>query len=205
MSTGTNVDGDNGPGRKKRTGGRSARVREQALEAALAELGEVGYSGFNMARIAARAGVHETTIYRRWPTKEDLVIDACMAFADQQLPVPDTGDLATDLRIVLDNIVTAMSSPVGHNIVFLGMSARTIPEFAEVGPAFWRSRLEIGQQVFDYAAARGDWPADYDKETIFAELLGPLIATYFLLGKEIDDEYLNARVGQIMALYQPGK
>lgn len=200
MSNEISVDGDNGESRRKRTGGRSARVRAQVLEAALAELGDVGFSGFNMGRIAARAGVHETTIYRRWPRKEDLVIDACMEFADQRLPVPDTGDLATDLRLVLDNIVTAMSSPEGHNMVFLSMSARSIPEFAKAGPEFWRSRLSIGQRVFDQAAERGDWPADYDKEMIFAELLGPLIATYFLLGKEIDDDYLDARVNQILRL-----
>lgn len=200
MSNKKTVNKDNEDSRRRRTGGRSARVRAQVLEAVLVELGEVGYSGFNMARIAARAGVHESTIYRRWPRKEDLVIDACMQFADKHLPVPDTGDLATDLKIVLNNIVTVMSSPQGHNMVFLGMAARSIPEFAEAGPEFWRARLSIGQQVFDHAVERGDWPADYDKEVVFAELLGPIIATYFLLGREIDDDYLDARVSQIMRL-----
>ena len=55
MSNKKTVNKDNEDSRRRRTGGRSARVRAQVLEAVLVELGEVGYSGFNMARIAARA------------------------------------------------------------------------------------------------------------------------------------------------------
>ena len=153
-----------------------------------------------MGRVATRAEALETTVYRRWPTKEQLVTDACIDLADEHLPVPDTVDLETDLHVVLSNIVKLMSSPQGRHLVFLSMSARTIPEFEEAGPDFWRNRLLIGQQVFDRAAARGDWPAHYDKELVFAELLGPLIATYFLLNKDIDEAYIDERIRQIMRL-----
>ena len=200
MSEDPHIDDESATQPKKRTGGRSARVRAQVLKAALEELVDCGYSGFKMGRVATRAGVHETTVYRRWPTKEQLVTDACMDLADEHLPVPDTGDLETDLRIVLSNIVKLMSSPEGRHLVFLSMSTRTIPEFEEVGPDFWRTRLSIGQQVFDRAVARGAWPANYDKELVFAELLGPLIATYFLLNKEIDEAYIDERILQIMRL-----
>ena len=63
-------------GRKARLGGRSARVREAVLNAAFAELGEKGYDNFSMEAVARRSGVHKTTVYRRWPTRDALVVDA---------------------------------------------------------------------------------------------------------------------------------
>src|SRR5262245_19167911 len=64
------------PARKPRLGGRSARVREAVLAAAFAELDEHGYRGFNIESVARRSGVHKTTIYRRWPTREALLVYA---------------------------------------------------------------------------------------------------------------------------------
>jgi len=188
------------PQKRRRTGGRSAIVKSKVMESALVELNDHGYSHFNVGRIAERAGVHESTIYRRWPTREGLIIDACLHFADRQLPIPDTGDLRTDLRIALGNVAAAATSPIGQSLAFIGISARSTAEFAEVGPAFWRTRIDISQQIFDRAVSRGDWPAGYDKEMLFGELIGPILTHYFLLGNEIDADFIEARVDVILAL-----
>lgn len=80
-------------------GGRSERVVEQVLVATVAELAESGYRAFRVDVVCAAAGVHKTTIYRRWPGKKPLVEAAVVwmrRFA-HDIPLPDTGSLERDL------------------------------------------------------------------------------------------------------------
>src|SRR5438445_13559594 len=74
---------------KRRPGGRSARVRQAVLDAAFAELGEKGYGGLSIEAVAQRSGVAKTTVYRRWPTRDELVDDALDSRSDRYEPVQD--------------------------------------------------------------------------------------------------------------------
>src|SRR5512144_909234 len=87
---------------RRRPGGRSARVRASVLEAAFAVLRETGSEAFSIADVAARSGVHETSIYRRWGTKSALILEASLHFAQGAIAIPDTGALRTDLIALLD-------------------------------------------------------------------------------------------------------
>jgi len=169
------------------------------LDSALVELGEVGHAGFTMARVAQRAGVHETTVYRRWPKREDLIVDAFMQLTDAELPVPNTGSLAGDLRIVLTNLARLFETPIGQSMVSIGFSARMIPDFSASSVALVKARIEIGQQVFAHAIARGEWPSGYDELAVFTELVGPLLARYFLLHEAITPEVIDARIEAVLA------
>ena len=80
-----------------RTGGRSERVVRDVLRATIDELARSGYAALRVDDVAARAGVNKTTVYRRWPTKTDLVAAAIRASAGQHEPVPDTGSARRDL------------------------------------------------------------------------------------------------------------
>src|SRR5438094_8033869 len=82
---------------KRRPGGRRARIRQAVLDAAFAELGEKGYGGLSIEAVAQRSGVAKTTVYRRWPTRNELVADALDSRSDRYEPVPDTGSLRGDL------------------------------------------------------------------------------------------------------------
>ena len=95
--TSTRTSEQPGPTRS-RPGGRSARVRAGVLAAARELVAEQGYEPVSIEQIAARAGVHKTTVYRRWPTKARLVMDAVEDMSAERVPVPDTGALASDLR-----------------------------------------------------------------------------------------------------------
>src|ERR687889_1012279 len=83
-----------------RPGGRTTRTRTAVLEAALDELAQRGWDQVSVETIAARAGVHKTTVYRRWGGKDRLVVDAVMEFAQTSIAVPDTGDVGEDLRLL---------------------------------------------------------------------------------------------------------
>src|SRR5215216_5271004 len=81
-----------------RPGGRTARTRAAVLDATLDELASRGWDRVSVETIAARAGVHKTTVYRRWGGKDQLVAEAVEAEADSRVQVPDSGDIGQDLR-----------------------------------------------------------------------------------------------------------
>jgi AcrR family transcriptional regulator len=93
---------------------RNERSRQAILEATADLLGEVGYTKLALEAVAARARVGKQTIYRWWPDKGALVLDAYMDLvqADADLSLPDTGDLRADLRTVLRTTIDALADPV---------------------------------------------------------------------------------------------
>src|SRR5438105_12835542 len=95
--------------RHARTGGRSARVVASILAATVAELARSGYASFRIDEVAARAGVNKTTIYRRWPTKAELVRAALMA-SDDPGPPPSTGAVRSDLLALLRATIARIES-----------------------------------------------------------------------------------------------
>src|SRR3954451_5268102 len=85
------------PAEKGRPGGRTARVRAAVLAAVEAELAERGYDGLSIDGVAARSGVHRTTVYRRWRTVDGLLVDLLATAADDAWAPTDTGSLEGDL------------------------------------------------------------------------------------------------------------
>ena len=183
---------------KRRTGGRSARVRNTVLEKALLELSENGYLAFSIAAVAKRAEVHETTIYRRWPTREELILDTISEFANSQLTTINSGSLAKDLEHNMRSIVQLIQTPIGSTLIFLGFTAHTVPEFKALNLQLWEDRIRIGQSIFEHAIERGEWPKKYDQYRVFSEVVGPLLTHYFLLQRPISDEMIQQRVQSIL-------
>lgn len=92
---------------------RSQPTRQAILTAALDLAAEVGYRGLSIEGIAARAGAGKQTIYRWWPSKGAVLFDALLALAegDGEPELPDTGDLAADLKLVLAATVDELNNP----------------------------------------------------------------------------------------------
>ena len=93
---------------------RNERSRRAILTATADLIGEVGYTKLAVEAIAARAGVGKQTIYRWWPDKGAVVLDAYLALvgADQGLTFPDSGYLEADVRVVLETMVDSLTDPV---------------------------------------------------------------------------------------------
>src|SRR5271156_7094325 len=106
-----------------RTGGRSARVREAILDAALSELIDGGYAALSVEAVAARAGVNKTTIYRRWPTLDDLLVEALTEWSHDALPAQDTGNIETDLLALGRQLADIQNGGVGRQVVALVLTA----------------------------------------------------------------------------------
>src|SRR5207302_1478331 len=99
---------------------RSAEADAAIRQATVDLLATEGYAGLTMSGVAARAGVSTATLYRRWRSKLDLVLDVLAARAEES-PVPDTGTLEGDCRAVLHNLVekarTTQSTPLMAGLV----------------------------------------------------------------------------------------
>ncbi|WP_210571899.1 TetR/AcrR family transcriptional regulator [Streptomyces sp. GESEQ-4] len=114
---------------KTRRGGRNA-VRARVLEAVLELVAEHGLNGVRYDQIAERAGVHRASVYRNWPSVDELVYDAVAGYAEQMNPIADTGDIRADLVEVLLSLEATLNSPMGQ--VIMRAMHRPGPDFPRV-------------------------------------------------------------------------
>lgn len=184
---------------KARTGGRSARVVSDVVAAALQVFAERGYAGFSMDEVATRAGVNKTTVYRRWPTKADLVGAALFSLRDHDPELPDTGSVREDLIRILCQRVPEMVTPHRRAIMNAVLLSHAEPELQSVLQRLRRERPAIPAVVLDRAVARGELPADVDRRLVVEALLGPLHTRAYLKREPISDGYVTALVNLVVA------
>src|SRR5690348_11351744 len=127
--------------RARRPGGRTARNRAAIFEATLAELALHGYADLSFDAIAAEAGVHKTTIYRRWRSREQLVADAFMDAAERRLEVADTGNIDRDARILARSVAVTLAQPFLAEAVRVTLAMTSPQVRRDITTRFWRSRL----------------------------------------------------------------
>jgi AcrR family transcriptional regulator len=166
--------------RASRPGGRTARVRSDVLAAVEAELAEHGYDGLTIDGVAARSGVHRTTVYRRWKTVAGLLVDLLQAGADDSWEPADTGSLEGDLIAVNREVHTALTARPSVTQAVIAASFRT-PEAAEALTQFWLDRYERTAIVVRRAVARGEIPASVDAHQLLLTATGPLYHQLVLL------------------------
>ena len=158
-----------------RPGGRTARTRAAVLEAALDELAARGWDQVSVESIAARAGVHKTTLYRRWGGKDRLVAEALEAAADRRIQVPDSGDIDRDLHTLARAVLAILTSRDGAATVrALVAGAQGSPEVGRVVRRFWATRLAHVGPIVDRAVSRGQLPPGTDPDDLMRYLAAPL-------------------------------
>ncbi len=177
----------------RRPGGRSARVRAAVIAATLDELVDRGYAGMTVQGVAVRAGVHKTSLYRRWGSKGALLADALLAQSAPDAPAPDTGALRTDLFALW------RTAPPGRERASLGRTvevsralaaAADDPEVAAVHALLWQRRLDLVTTAVERAARRGELPNDADPELLLDLLIGPFQSRVISRGRAPDLSFL---------------
>jgi AcrR family transcriptional regulator len=150
-------------------------VAESVFAAAIAELSARDYADISVESIAARAGVHKTTVYRRWGSKAEIIRQALAGAAVAGIPVPDAGNLADDLRALARAVQAVLSAPEGAAITrSLIVGGMTSPEIAGLMSQFWAARLAAISVIVDRAAKRRELPADTDPAALMHALVAPL-------------------------------
>jgi AcrR family transcriptional regulator len=141
--------------RRPHTGSRRNEAAEQAILLAAGELLAAGDGALiTVAAIAERAGVGKQTIYRWWPSKSAVLLDAMIHRADAIAPVPDSGDLQTDLRLFLRS--TFAAAP-GNRSLLLGVLREALGDVATMDrlAAFTAARRNALAQILGRARTRG--------------------------------------------------
>jgi AcrR family transcriptional regulator len=187
---------------------RSEKARRAILEAATELLLVQGLSAVSMDAVAERAGVSKATIYRWWPTKESLALDALFnEWASARPPARDTGSLRGDLLSLLRPWATLASSrPYGRVIAALITEAQMNPAFAaEYRTRFVEPRREQGREVFRRAIERGEVPADTKIEVGLDMLYGPLYHRLLHGHAPLNDRFVRDVVDTALDGVLPGR
>jgi AcrR family transcriptional regulator len=178
---------------------RAQRSRQTVLAAAFGLLEESGVAGFSVDEVARRSGVAKTTIYRHWPTRAALVLDACAKITAEP-EIPDTGTLAGDLQMhlttIADLLQTANWSAVLPSIVD---AAERDAEFATLHGKIQRGHAAPVHEIIRRAIARGELPTDTDPATTAAALLGPLFYRRWFSREPLDGAFIDSVVQRTTA------
>jgi len=183
---------------------RRGRPRNEAcsgeiLSATLDLVAEVGVAGLTMDAVATRAGVGKATIYRRWSSKEALMLDAWMSCV-QKPAVPDTGTLRGDLDVLLGGISHPLSDATLQR-VFPQMiaAAKVNPDVAEAYRAFITNRRLPLLTVLRRAVERGEIDPAVDIEVVQDLLIAPLMYRWLVTDAPIDAAVIGLIIATVTA------
>lgn len=158
---------------------RDGVARTRILEAALELLEEVGFSSATTDAIAERAGASKATIYRWWPNKAAVLIEALREAVAQELPFPDTGDLREDVRLQLENFVKLLTGRRGRFFKAFIAAAQSDSEVAAAFLSVWiQPRRATTKEVLRRHQESGRLAPDLNLDLVLDLLYGPL---YFRL------------------------
>lgn len=184
--------------------GTDARI----LAAAQDLLTERGYERYSIDEVAHRAGVAKTTLYRRWPTKDHLIV-AVVAKIQDDVPVADTGDIRHDLVTYLEAIVagldrmrrvgTSADGPSAGLVAELVAAAARHPDVGQAVRAVFARRNALPLALLESARARGDLHSDAQPDVIFDELAGAVYYRLLITGEPFGGDYASRLVDQVLA------
>ena len=183
--TDTDVEVHRPPGRP-----RSAEADRAILRAAVDLLADEGYGGVTMEGVAARAGVGKATVYRRWPCKSALVVDAVTACRESGSQPPDTGSTRDDLLVFVRGFMHHLrTSDAGRVMPALVAELSRNPELAaEFREGFVQPRRAKVLEAVRRGVERGEVRPDVDAELIADGVVALLMHRFLVTGMEIDDE-----------------
>jgi AcrR family transcriptional regulator len=177
---------------------RSEEAHKAILDATLDLLVEVGFSAMTVEGVASRAGVGKATIYRRWPSKLPLVVEAF-----GQLPgfeEVDTGDLAEDLKKMLRGYLQAFNaSPLAAVLPSLAGERAHNPELSELFEPVSKGRRQPLVRAFERAVDRGEIPEDTDVELAADLVVGPIAVSLFFKGGRLNPRMVGPMVDMALS------
>jgi AcrR family transcriptional regulator len=148
-------------------------VRAQILAATVELVARHGVAGVRYDEVADLAGVNRRSVYRNWPARDDLVREALQQFAEDTMPIEDTGVLRRDLANLLTALADVMATPTGRALEQVLHSARESPDLLQAVTAVLDQRMITVGRLLDRAIDRGEIPPA-DAEFLTGLLIGPV-------------------------------
>lgn len=185
-----------------RVRGRAADVVSRVMNATAHELGRVGYAALRIEDVAERSGVNKTTIYRRWPTKPELVVEAIkqqvtLAFGSRAgLGLSDTGTLRGDLRA---SLLTGIGlNPAQLGILRTVQTERSVPEIDAITRHLRDGMQQVRIAIVQRAIARGELPRNTDA-ALLIDLVSAPVQRALLFDEPIDAAYIDRVLDVVLA------
>jgi len=173
------------------------RERE-ILDAALEVLSEVGYDRLTMDAVAQRAKASKATLYRRWNSKATLVVDA-LASQKASPPVPDSGDLRTDLLTAFCGMGGLTDHDTTQTFGAVMTALSTDPEFAaEFRTRVLQPKAQLSRALFQRAVDRGEVRPDLDLDLVAPALAGIVLHRLFVMGETPGPTLIEHVIDQII-------
>ncbi|AJT69528.3 hypothetical protein T261_7931 [Streptomyces lydicus] len=176
---------------------RGERMRQAVLAATVDLLTSQGLAATTVGAVARAAGVHETSVYRRWKTRENLIFDALATHSDHALPTPDTGDVHADLTALFTALARYLATPAGTALLHLG-TVRGDDDLEDGRRSYWSTRLERAEALVRRGIDRGELAADADPHLVVEAITGPLLARVLLTGEPLEEPLVPRLVDLVL-------
>ncbi|WP_431972392.1 TetR/AcrR family transcriptional regulator [Nocardia sp. bgisy134] len=161
-----------------------------------------GYHGFEIPDAAHNAGVHPTTIYRRWQGKQDLVADAMLAHMEQQIHVPDTGSLRGDLTELLHEVTAVLAQPPLLALLRVQVAIADSVEGVDAARRrFWATRFRSSAALVEQAMSRGELPAQTDAQELAEFAIAPIYLRVLVTGGLVDEAFIRSCVERALRAF----
>jgi AcrR family transcriptional regulator len=186
-SQGKTIEGKRPPGRP-----RSEAARKAILRTTLRLLRHTGYNDLSIEAISTEANVGKATVYRWWPNKGALVVEAFASSVYRQLLFPDTGSVYSDLGVQMRRVVRLFRSRRGRILAALIGGGQTDPELIEAfrDRFVWPRRLEA-YETLRRGIERGELPVDSNLDLILDSLYGAIYMRFLIWQKGLTEEFVE--------------
>jgi AcrR family transcriptional regulator len=182
---------------------RVRRSKASVLKVTAELLTETGLGGVSVDEVARRSGVAKTTIYRHWPTRSDLLMEACSQLGTEQ-EVPDTGSVEGDISTLLTNLaellLTARWASVVPSVVD---AAERDADIAAIHGRLQRGHARPFQEVIARAKRNGEISRNVDSAAMIAALIGPLFYRRWFSRESLDDKVVKDVVKRVIDFARP--
>jgi AcrR family transcriptional regulator len=192
---------DNGLNGSKRLPGRprSEPARKAIYRSTLRLLRRTGFSELTIEAIAADANVGKATVYRWWPNKGALVVDAFASSAEHQLHFPDTGSVFRDMSLQMSQFLGILRSPRGRIVAELLGAGQSEPELlAAFRERFLRPRRQEAYKTLRRGIERGELPRELDLDLVLDTLYGAIYMRFLIRHDELSENYIRQVCGLVL-------
>ena len=178
---------------------RDEAARRRILQAALDLMDEVAFAQVTAEAIAERAGTSKATVYRWWPNKAAVVIEAFREAIAPELPLRDTGSLRGDLTTQVRNFARMLSGRGGRMLRSFVAASRSDPEVAAAFRSIWSDpRRAEAREMLRQKQAGGQLRPDADLDLVLDSLYGPLYYRFLVKNEPPSQKYAEALVGLVI-------
>jgi AcrR family transcriptional regulator len=173
---------------------RVRRSKEAVLAATYELLTETGFGGVSVDAVAVRSGVAKTTIYRHWPSRSALLLDACARMRTRP-EVPDTGSLAKDLLMLATDLAARLGTARWARVLpSIIDAAERDPELADLHARLHAELIVAFQEVVERGRRRGELSLGRDPSEVIASVIGPLFYRRWFSREALDERFVKGVV-----------